>query len=133
MLRLLYILLFVFCYSVADVSSLPLAEQSVESESVAVCDDNISTSQPFDKHNYDESQSVMLMPRAASRYVVETGSSSVVSPALRYNRVNSSSKTLSSAIPSRHVGRITKVFEFNHFRSTLRVVYYLHSLCRLRI
>ena len=65
MLRLLYILLFVFCYSVADVSSLPLVEQSVESESVAVCDDNISTSQPFDKHNYDESQSVMPMPRAA--------------------------------------------------------------------
>lgn len=132
MLRLLYIFLFVFCYSVAD--ALPLqTKQDVECGYVVACDDSITTSQPFQERNYDESQGVMLMPRTTLRYVVETSNGGAISPALRYNRVNGSSKTLSAAIPSRHVGRITKIFEFNHFRSTLRVAYYLHSLCRLRI
>ena len=135
MLKLLHILLFVFCYSVADALSLPLPQtgQDVECGYVVACDDSITTSQPFQERNYDESQGVMLMPRTALRYVVETTSVSAASPALRYSRVSGSSKTLSAAIPSRHVGRITKIFEFNHFRSALRIVYYLHSLCRLRI
>ena len=133
MLKLLHILLFVFCYSVADALSLPQTTQDVECGYVVANEDSITASQPFQEHNYDESQDVMLMPRTALRYVVETGGGSVASPALRYSRVNGSSKSLSAAIPSRHVGRITKIFEFNHFRSTLRIVYYLHSLCRLRI
>jgi hypothetical protein len=133
MLKLLHILLFVFCYSVADALSLPQTTQDVECGYVVACDDSITTSQPSQERNYDESQGVMLMPRTALRYVVETASVSAASPALRYSRVSGSSKTLSAAIPSRHVGRITKIFEFNHFRSALRIVYYLHSLCRLRI
>lgn len=133
MLKLLHILLFVFCYSVADALSLPQTTQDVECGYVVACDDSITTSQPFQERNYDESQGVMLMPRTTLRYVVETSNGGAISPALRYNRVNGSSKTLSAAIPSRHVGRITKIFEFNHFRSALRIVYYLHSLCRLRI
>ena len=132
MLRLLYIFIFVFCYSVAD--ALPLqTKQDVECGYVAACDESITSAAPFDEQSYDNAQGVMLIPRAASRYVVETGNGGAVSPAVRYNRVNNSAKTLSAAIPSRHVGRITKIFEFNHFRSTLRVAYYLHSLCRLRI
>ena len=133
MLKLLHILLFVFCYSSADALSLPQTTQDVECGYVVACDDSITTSQPFQERNVDESQGVMLMPRTALRYVVETASVSAASPALRYSRVSGSSKTLSAAIPSRHVGRITKIFEFNHFRSALRIVYYLHSLCRLRI
>ncbi len=133
MLKLLHILLFVFCYSVADALSLPKTTQDVECGYVVACDDSITTSQPFQERNVDESQGVMLMPRTTLRYVVETSNGGAISPALRYNRVNGSSKTLSAAIPSRHVGRITKIFEFNHFRSALRIVYYLHSLCRLRI
>ena len=133
MLKLLHILLFVFCYSSADALSLPQTTQDVECGYVVACDDSITTSQPFQERNYDESQAVMLMPRTALRYVVETASVSAASPALRYSRVSGSSKTLSAAIPSRHVGRITKIFEFNHFRSALRIGYYLHSLCRLRI
>ena len=133
MLKLLHILLFVFCYSVADALSLSQTGQDMECGYVVACDDSITTSQPFQERNYDESQGVMLMPCTALRYVVEIASVSAASPALRYSRVSSSSKTLSAAIPSRHVGRITKIFEFNHFRSALRIVYYLHSLCRLRI
>ena len=135
MLKLLHILLFVFCYSVADALSLPLPQtgQDVECGYVVASNDSIRASQPFQERNVDESRGVMLMPRTALRYVVETTSVSAASPALRYSRVSSSSKTISAAIPSRHVGRITKIFEFNHFRSALRIVYYLHSLCRLRI
>lgn len=133
MLKLLHILLFVFCYSVADALSLPQTRQDVECGYVVASNDSIRASQPFQERNVDESQGVMLMPRTALRYVVETASVSAASPALRYSRVSGSSKTLSAAIPSRHVGRITKIFEFNHFRSALRIVYYLHSLCRLRI
>lgn len=133
MLKLLHILLFVFCYSVADALSLPQTRQDVECGYVVASNDSIRASQPFQERNVDESQGVMLMPRTALLYVVETASVSAASPALRYSRVSGSSKTLSAAIPSRHVGRITKIFEFNHFRSALRIVYYLHSLCRLRI
>jgi len=30
-------------------------------------------------------------------------------------------------------GRVTRLFEFNLYRSTLRADFFLHSLCRLRI
>lgn len=42
-------------------------------------------------------------------------------------------KILSAAVHSRRAGHLTEIFEYNHFRSSLRVVYYLHTLCRLRI
>lgn len=42
-------------------------------------------------------------------------------------------KLMSAAIHSRHSGHTTHIFEYNHFRSSLRVAYYLHTLCRLRI
>jgi hypothetical protein len=48
-------------------------------------------------------------------------------------RSESHVKSLLQAIPERHAGHLTRFFEFNHFRSSLRVVYYLYVLCRLRI
>lgn len=33
----------------------------------------------------------------------------------------------------RRAGHVTHIFEFNHYRSSLRVGYYLYALCRLRI
>ena len=42
-------------------------------------------------------------------------------------------KFYSSAIPARRAGHITRIFEFNYFRSALRVTFYLYALCRLRI
>lgn len=42
-------------------------------------------------------------------------------------------KIMSAAIHLRHAGHITRIFEYNSFRSSLRVVYYLYTLCRLRI
>lgn len=48
-------------------------------------------------------------------------------------RSESHVKSLLQAIPERHAGHVTRFLEFNHFRSSLRVVYYLYVLCRLRI
>lgn len=42
-------------------------------------------------------------------------------------------KFYASALPARRAGHITRIFEFNCFRSVLRVRYYLYALCRLRI
>ena len=42
-------------------------------------------------------------------------------------------KFFATAVPLRRAGHITRIFEFDYFRSSLRVVYYLHALCRLRI
>lgn len=42
-------------------------------------------------------------------------------------------KIMASAISDRRAGHVTRIFEFNHFRSSLRVAYYLYALCRLRI
>lgn len=44
-----------------------------------------------------------------------------------------SERIMAEAIHSRRAGHITKIFEFNIFTSSLRVAYYLHTLCRLRI
>lgn len=35
--------------------------------------------------------------------------------------------------PCRHQGLLTDIFNFNLYTSSLRIVYYLHTLCRLRI
>ena len=48
-------------------------------------------------------------------------------------RSESHAKSLLQAISECHAGHLTRFFEFNHFRSALRVVYYLYVLCRLRI
>ena len=42
-------------------------------------------------------------------------------------------KFYAAAVPLRRAGHVTRIFEFDYFRSSLRVVYYLHALCRLRI
>ena len=43
------------------------------------------------------------------------------------------SKIMASAVSDRRAGHATLIFEYNHFTSSLRVVYYLYTLCRLRI
>lgn len=50
---------------------------------------------------------------------------------LRYRIV--CEKLMSAAVHARHSGHTTHIFEYNYFRSSLRVAYYLHTLCRLRI
>ncbi len=49
------------------------------------------------------------------------------------SRSESHDKYLVMAFHESHTGHVTRIFEFNHFKSSLRVVYYLYVLCRLRI
>lgn len=128
---LLYILLFVLNASVVDASSLQKHCACVESASISECDYNVALPQTFADCN--TLQGAMLLSRTTARYVVETSGGVSVLPSFRYSRTNSSERVLLAAISSRHAGRITKIFEYNHFRSILRVVYYLYTLCRLRI
>ena len=130
---LLYILLFVLNASVVDDSSLQKHCACVESASISECDYNVTLPQTSADCDYDTLQGAMLLSRTTARYVVETSGGVSVLPSFRYSRANSSERVLLAAISSRHAGRITKIFEYNHFRSILRVVYYLHTLCRLRI
>ena len=130
---MLYILLFVFYSSVADASSLRTSQACVECGVISACDDNIFQSGPFDERNGDTWETTMLLPRTAARYIVENAGGSSLLPAYRYSRTGGPIKSLSEATPHHHVGRTTKIVEYNHFRSILRVAYYLHTLCRLRI
>lgn len=130
---MLYILLFVFYSSVADASSLRTSQVCVESGVISACDDNISQSGPFDERNGDTWETTMLLPRTVARYIVENVGGSNLLPTYRHSRTGGPIKSLSEATPHHHVGRTTKIVEYNHFRSILRVAYYLHTLCRLRI
>ena len=42
-------------------------------------------------------------------------------------------KSLLHTSPCRYAGHVTEIFNFNRYTSSLRVGYYLHALCRLRI
>lgn len=68
--------------------------------------------------------------RTAASVSVQTHT--VASQQVRH-RADEHSKSYAAAIPLRRAGHVTQIFEFNRFRSSLRVVYYLHALCRLRI
>lgn len=130
---MLYILLFVFYSSVAEASSLRTSQVCVESGVISACDDNISQLGPFDERNGDIWEATMLLPRTAARYIVENAGGGNLLPTYRHSRTGGPIKSLSEATPHHHVGRTTKIVEYNHFRSILRVAYYLHTLCRLRI
>ena len=70
----------------------------------------------------------------SSRSVVSVGQNShnTINNSVR-SRHESHTKTLAKAVVESHAGHLTRIFEFNHFRSSLRVTYYLYALCRLRI
>lgn len=79
-----------------------------------------------------ECNSDMLL--RTSRTIVTVGQNNLtsLSNSVR-SRHESHHKSLAQAFSESHAGRVTRFFEFNHFRSSLRVVYYLYALCRLRI
>ena len=77
-----------------------------------------------------------MLSAPSPRCVIADEVSSVVShsSSVRYraSRVTKS-KILASAVSDRRAGHATLIFEYNHFTSSLRVAYYLYTLCRLRI
>ena len=68
---------------------------------------------------------------ASSTSVTARGNSSSHNTAR--HRHSQSTKQAIHTSPSRHKGHVTDIFNFNQHTSSLRVVYYLHTLCRLRI
>ncbi|MBR5812166.1 MAG: hypothetical protein IKY80_04090 [Alistipes sp.] len=77
-----------------------------------------------------------MLSSPSARCVVAEEVSSVVSHSssarYRTSRV-AKSKIMASAVSDRRAGHATLIFEYNHFTSSLRVAYYLYTLCRLRI
>lgn len=69
-----------------------------------------------------------------SRNIVSVGQNNLssINNSMR-SRHESHTKSLMQAVPESHAGHLTRFFEYNHFKSSLRVVYYLYALCRLRI
>ena len=132
MKKLLYILLLVAAYAMFSPT-----ESATNCEGEKSCVDGELVSGAIDDNFRDEwlccleyNSDMFRSPRTTMSFGQSNNSS--INNVVR-NRVESHSKTISQAVPERHAGHVTQIFEFNHFRSSLRVVYYLYVLCRLRI
>lgn len=125
MLRLLYILLFVVLSLAVDKSAGDVASADVG---------RVEVSAPSHAEQLwccRECNSDMLRTmRTAAPTIAQNAAST--SQQVRH-RSDEQLKYYAAAIPSRRVGHVTRIFEFDTVRSTLRVAYYLYALCRLRI
>ena len=81
-------------------------------------------------HSAAECCSLLSTHGATTNISIRIGSTS--HNTARHRQGNSTKQTLHTS-PCRHRGHVTDIFNFNQHRSSLRVVYYLHTLCRLRI
>ena len=126
MLRLLYILLFA-CVAL-------LGNYSPELEQGAVCDESHSEIVAENRTEQfvcqRECNSDMIRTSSSGAIIVQ--SNTATSQQVRH-RGEEQLKFYASAVPARRAGHVTRIFEFNCFRSALRVTYYLYALCRLRI
>ena len=131
MQRIIYILLLplLYCFfciiNYADKSvqeeHKPYQLQQIVSESDAT-DNNVM-------HTYDNK----MLRTASVRCIMTEGTSSFSLPSSARYRTTTTLRIMASAVSARHAGHVTRIFEFNHFRSSLRIGYYLYALCRLRI
>lgn len=135
MLRLLTLILLFALYS----PSVGVASCSLECDKGAVSASSISSDDltfigpKSSEAGYEMLQGQILVRVVSQRVVLENSGGAGLQSAVRQHRLHSNSRALSAAIPYCHAGRITKIFEYDYYRSALRVVYYLHTLCRLRI
>ena len=127
MLRLIYILLlavaaFIFEHSAQS----EMVEQCLHSQTEVVAQNYAEQWVCCKECNSD----MLRTPRSFAPISVQNNA-----PALQQvrHRGGEQLKFYATAVPSRRAGHVTRIFEFDYFRSSLRVVYYLHALCRLRI
>ena len=75
-----------------------------------------------------------MLRSATSRTIfsIEESTVSLTSNHLR-QRNSSESEYVPHLEPCRHLGHVNHIFDYDKLRSSLRKVYYLHALCRLRI
>ncbi|MBR2168849.1 MAG: hypothetical protein IKA38_08830 [Alistipes sp.] len=132
MQRIIYILLLSLLYGLFGVVN--YVEESL-SESVQptrlqqIVDESNTTDKDTDRA-YDKD--MLRTPTHRCIAIEEVSSISTPTSSARY-RTSTSQKIMATAIPNRHEGHVTKIFEFNSFTSSLRIAYYLYALCRLRI
>ena len=74
---------------------------------------------------------ILRSPSTNSNIISQRGTDGMQQQARQRNV--SHSKSLPHTTPCRYAGRITEIFNFNQYKSSLRVGYYLYALCRLRI
>lgn len=125
MLRLIYILLFAFLSLALDKS----AEEVMSADMASVelsAQDNAEQLWCCRECNSD----MLRTMRTATPTIAQNGTSTIQQ--VRH-RLDEQLKFYAAAIPSRRAGHVTRIFEFDTVCSTLRVAYYLHALCRLRI
>lgn len=122
MLRLCYILLFTLLALALDKGS---------------ADSSVASDESMHGQHYAEQwiccrecNSDMLRTRSEASCSLQNNSSA--HQQVR-SRVVQAHKVFSMATPTRRAGHVTQIFEFDRFRSSHRIVYYLHALCRLRI
>lgn len=126
-LRLFYILLFVCVTYLCD--SHPELQQETAPNyphSEVVADTHAEQLICCKEYNSD----MLRTPRSMT--TITSQSNTVTSQQVRYHG-EEQLKFYATAVPARRAGHVTQIFEFNQFRSSLRVAYYLHTLCRLRI
>ena len=136
MQRIIYILLFSLLYGFCGIIN--YADELVfESLQPSQIEHIVSESDSSDKdvcRMYDNDMLSTPTPSCIMSNETESISSNTSSnrTSARY-RTSTTQRIMATAISNRRAGHITTIFEFNHFRSSLRTVYYLHALCRLCI
>lgn len=126
MMRLLYILLFA-CLSLAlDKSAGQIISSAEQMTSEVSATDQVEQLICCRECNSD----MLRTMRTAAPTIAQNATSTTQQ--VRH-RSDEQLKYYAAAIPSRRAGHVTRIFEFDTVRSTLRVAYYLHALCRLRI
>lgn len=130
-----------FCfalYLVWGVSEPALSEKTAQNaivESLSAAGNNTADRVKHSSQSIEQSQALLTLNTSRNNAVNNSPtakSQSSTSRVVLRQKVEAE-KIMSAAIHLRHTGHITHIFEYNCFRSSLRVVYYLYTLCRLRI
>lgn len=140
MRRFLTIMLSFALYLLWGVSDCALSDAGrlkAESQvSASVAEDSASAESRGQNASYVEQGTTLLTPNTSRSNVVNsptTVKTNSGSARLSVRQKIESEKMLSAAVHQRHAGHITHIVEYSYFRSSLRVAYYIYTLCRLRI
>ncbi|MBQ5726286.1 MAG: hypothetical protein IIV58_02345 [Alistipes sp.] len=138
MRRFLTIMFCFALYLVWGVSEPALSEKTAQNtivESLSAAGNNTADRVKHPSQSIEQCQALLTLNTSRNNAVNNSPtakSQSSTSRVVLRQKVEAE-KIMSAAIHLRHAGHITHIFEYNCFRSSLRVVYYLYTLCRLRI
>lgn len=142
MRRFLTIILCVTLYLMWGVSDGTLSHRRGQAQSSTEASSTVATASSDEGYRFSQQRTTLSQYVATSTISQSRSNATNFTPTTKAQSPTSRAsarqkaecnKILSAAIHSRRAGHLTEIFEYNHFRSSLRVVYYLHTLCRLRI